>query len=139
MRLEKGFLHWKADILTEFDPFETGLHRFVDMGKPDFVGKSALQTRQEKGLQKQLVTLEVDCSHAPARPGASVMEGTKVIGTITSGDWGHRTNKNLAYAFMRPDQAENGAMVKIDILGDLIDAQVIQAGPFDPSYERIKA
>jgi dimethylglycine dehydrogenase len=29
MRMEKGFLHWKADLLTEFDPFETGLDRFV--------------------------------------------------------------------------------------------------------------
>jgi len=29
MRLEKGYLHWKTDILTEFDPFETGLQRFV--------------------------------------------------------------------------------------------------------------
>ena len=42
MRLEKGFLHWKADILTEFDPFETGLDRFVNLEKGDFVGKSAL-------------------------------------------------------------------------------------------------
>lgn len=30
MRLEKGYLHWKSDLLTEFDPFETGLDRFVD-------------------------------------------------------------------------------------------------------------
>ncbi|MEO1365478.1 MAG: FAD-dependent oxidoreductase, partial [Pseudomonadota bacterium] len=27
MRMEKGFLHWKADLITEFDPFETGLER----------------------------------------------------------------------------------------------------------------
>ena len=27
MRMEKGFLHWKADILVEFDPFETGAGR----------------------------------------------------------------------------------------------------------------
>ena len=24
MRMEKGFLHWKADLITEFDPFENG-------------------------------------------------------------------------------------------------------------------
>lgn len=27
MRLEKGYLHWKADILTQFDPYETNLSR----------------------------------------------------------------------------------------------------------------
>lgn len=33
MRMEKGFLHWKSEILTEFDPFETGLDRFVKLEK----------------------------------------------------------------------------------------------------------
>ena len=45
MRLEKGYLHWKSDILTEFDPFETSLDRFVRMDKPDFIGKAALAAR----------------------------------------------------------------------------------------------
>jgi len=64
MRLEKGFLHWKSDILSEFDPFETGLDRFVDMNKPDFIGKSALAKRQKAGPQRKLVTLSVDTKDA---------------------------------------------------------------------------
>ena len=40
MRIEKGFLSWKADLLTEFDPFETGLDRFVTFDKDNFIGKS---------------------------------------------------------------------------------------------------
>ncbi|HCH23357.1 MAG TPA: hypothetical protein DE179_03575, partial [Oceanospirillaceae bacterium] len=31
MRLEKGYLHWKADIIDEFNPLEAGLDRFVKM------------------------------------------------------------------------------------------------------------
>ena len=42
MRMEKGYLHWKADLLTEFDPFETGLGRFVQMDKETFIGRRAL-------------------------------------------------------------------------------------------------
>ena len=45
MRMEKGYLHWKADILTEFDPYETGLDRFVKMDK-EFVGKAGVAGRQ---------------------------------------------------------------------------------------------
>ena len=56
MRMEKGFLHWKADLMTEFDPFEAGLDRFVNMNKPDFIGKTALLARQAKGPGQKLVT-----------------------------------------------------------------------------------
>ena len=37
MRMEKGFLHWKADLITEFTPYETGLDRFVKPEKGDFI------------------------------------------------------------------------------------------------------
>ncbi|MEL7259671.1 MAG: glycine cleavage T C-terminal barrel domain-containing protein, partial [Pseudomonadota bacterium] len=132
MRLEKGFLHWKSDILTEFDPFETGLDRFVRMNKPDFVGKVSLEARRSGGPQKQLVTLEVDSRDAPAHGGASVMLNEKVIGTVTSGDWGHRVGKNLAYAFVNPEFSEIGCAMQVDIIGNLTPAKVIPASPYDP-------
>lgn len=90
MRVEKGYLHWKADILTEFDPFETGLNRFVKMDKGDFIGKSALQKHQARGPRRKLVSLKIDATHAPAHAGGSLMRGEEVVGTITSGEWGHR-------------------------------------------------
>ena len=139
MRLEKGFLHWKADILTEFDPFEHGLGRFVKMDKGDFIGKRALEKRHNEGPRRKLTTLEVDCTHAPAHGGASVMQNGSVVGTVTSGDWGHRVGKNLALAFVEPSFAEPGAEMEIDILGDTIAARAIAAGPYDPDYMRIKA
>ncbi|MEK6204054.1 MAG: FAD-dependent oxidoreductase, partial [Amylibacter sp.] len=125
--------------LTEFDPFETGLIRFVKMDKSDFVGKSALEKRQIAGPVKKLVSLKIDCIHAPAYAGASLMEGNKVIGSISSGDWGHRVDLNLAYAFVNPDKSEIGTVMELDHLGDMVRAEVIVVGPYDPSYERMCA
>ena len=139
MRLEKGFLHWKSDILTEFDPFETGLGRFVKMDKDDFNGKSALEKRQAAGPLRKLVTLSVDTRDAPAHPGASVRADMQIIGTITSGDWGHRTGLNLAYAFVEPGRAEEGTVLSVDVLGEPVAAKVIPASPYDPLYERMRA
>jgi len=49
MRLEKGYLHWKADILTEFDPFETGLDRFVCLCRPGLCrGRNNLRDRHDR-------------------------------------------------------------------------------------------
>ena len=134
MRMEKGFLHWKADLLTEFDPFETGLDRFVRMDKPDFIGKSALVQRQSSGPTKRLVTLKIDASHAPAHGSASLMDGDRVVGTITSGDWGHRTGLNLAYAFVETGFADVGTKMQLDLCGDMVSATVIPASPYDPDF-----
>jgi len=132
MRMEKGYLHWKSDILTEFDPLETGLDRFVRMQKGDFIGKAALETRLKAGPQKKRVTLSINCDDRPAHGGASVMLEGKLVGTVTSGDWGHRTGLNLAYAFVQPGLAAVGTKLSVDLLGDVISAQVIPAEPYDP-------
>jgi dimethylglycine dehydrogenase len=133
MRMEKGFLHWKADILTEFDPFETGLDRFVNMDKPDFVGKEALMVRRAAGPLKKRVTLDILSDLAPAHGGASVMLDGKVVGTITSGEYGHRVGKNLAYAFVDPALSPIGTQLEIDIIGTLTTARVIAPSPYDPA------
>ncbi len=130
MRMEKGYLHWKADIITEFDPFEAGLDRFVTMDK-DFVGKSALEARMCNGSRSKLVTLALDCADRPAHGGASVMQDGQVVGTVTSADWGHRTGLNLAYAYLRPEVDPSG--LQVDLIGDLVTATVLNSAPYDPS------
>ncbi|MEM7731423.1 MAG: FAD-dependent oxidoreductase [Pseudomonadota bacterium] len=138
MRMEKGFLHWKSDILTEFDPFETGLDRFVRMNKPDFVGKTALESRRAEGVRRKLVTLEVQSPEAPAHGGASVMVNGAVVGTVTSGEYGHRVGKNLAYAFVTPEFSEEDTGVEIDIIGTMTPATVIAASPYDPDMTLVR-
>ena len=138
MRLEKGFLHWKAEILTEFDPFETGLARFVKMAKPDFIGKTALEKRHEHGPTRSLITLVLDSTDAPAPPGASVMRGDTVVGTVTSGGWGHRTGKNIAYAFVEPDHASTGQALEVDVLGTRVVAVASPAALYDPDMSLLR-
>ncbi|MEO0680681.1 MAG: glycine cleavage T C-terminal barrel domain-containing protein, partial [Pseudomonadota bacterium] len=139
MRLEKSYLHWKADLLTEFDPFETGLERFVRMEKADFVGKAALQRRAAEGPRRRLATLSVACEDRWAQPGSSVMIGDEVVGTVTSGAWGHRTGLNLALAYVRPDLAEPGAAMELDLIGDRVAATAIPPSPYDPEGLRVRA
>lgn len=139
MRLEKGYLHWKTDLLTEFDPYETGLDRFVSIDKGDFIGREALLKRRANGPRRRLVTLEVDRADAPARGGASVMYNGALAGTVTSGDWGHRSGLNLALAFLEPGLAALGSELTIDILGERTSAKVIPSTPFDPDTRRPRA
>ena len=139
MRMEKGFLHWKSDLLTEFDPFETGLERFVKLDKGPFLGQDALKKRFAVGPHRKLVTLKIATDKAPAHGGASLMHGETVVGTITSGDWGHRVGLNLAFAFVVPQMAEVGTMMELDLCGERIDAEVILPSPYDPSHLRMRS
>ncbi|WP_170431363.1 GcvT family protein [Ruegeria arenilitoris] len=139
MRMEKSFLHWKADLITEFDPFETCLERFVKMDKGDFIGREALLKRQAEGPCKKLVALHIHATQQPAHPGASLMQGEKVVGTITSGDWGHRIGLNLAHGFVRPELADVGTEMELDSCGQRVRATVIPPSPYDPSFGRMKA
>lgn len=132
MRLEKGYPHWKAELLTEYDPYETGLDRFVRMDKPDFVGKSALRKRFNAGPSHRLVALELDDQSAPAHGGASVMMNDNVIGTVTSGAWGHRVKRNLALAFVKAALARPGRALTVDVIGSLVPARVIERCSYDP-------
>ncbi|MEM7441499.1 MAG: FAD-dependent oxidoreductase [Pseudomonadota bacterium] len=130
MRLEKGYRHWKADLITEFDPNESALGRFVS-STHEYVGKAALAARNAP--RRSFVTLTIDCDHAPAHPGDSVLQGGKVVGTVTSADWGHRVGKNIAMAFVDPDCVEDGAALVVEVIGEPYPAKVVQPALYDPS------
>lgn len=139
MRIEKGFLHWKSEIVTEVDPFEAGLSRFVRLDKGDFVGKEALAGLAGRGKSRGLVTIAVGTVDAPAPKGASLMEGDRVVGTVTAGEWGHRVGRNLAYAFVIPSLCGIGQRMEIDLCGARVPVEVIPLSPYDPAFSRVKA
>jgi dimethylglycine dehydrogenase len=66
------------------------------------------------------------------------MVDDKVVGTITSGEWGHRVGKNFAYAFVNLDVAEPDVMLEVDMCGLLVSAKVIQASPYDSSHQLMR-
>ena len=138
MRVEKSYLHWKSDILTEFDPIECGLRRFVQVEKADFVGKGELESRLSADPKSRLVTLKIDCDDRPALPGASIVIGENVVGTVTSGEWGHRVGFNLAIGFVDASITDLDVNLAVDLLGTRVPAKIIAASPFDPKNIRPK-
>ena len=130
MRIEKGYGHWKGDFITEFNPIEAGLDRFIDMAK-DFPGKAGLQAQVSSGNRKQRVILELHSTHAPAQPGEGVFTGDKAVGSITSAAWGYRTQKNLAMAYVEPEYAVEGSVLEVLLMGQPTRAIVCGSCLFD--------
>ncbi len=140
MRLEKGYRHWKADLITEFDPLESNLDRFVKLDKPEFVGKASLLEHIEAGPRRKFVTLILDCTHAPAHGGDSIVlnDGT-CIGTVTSAGWGYRVNKNIAMGFIDVEYESVGTDVFVEVIGEPVASKVVDPDLYDPDYKLVRA
>ena len=139
MRLEKGYRHWKADLIYEHNPFESQLDRFVNMDKPDFIGKQALQLQLERGYRKLFISMTIDCDIASAHGGDPVFSGGCQVGSITSAGYGFRVEKNIAYAFVNADQAKTGTALSVGILGEKYSAIVVDPMLYDPENEKLRS
>lgn len=136
MRLEMGHGHWKADLISEFNPYEAGLERFVDRSK-DFVGKAGLQAQLAAGSRRRRVLIAIECPDAPAQPGDSVFDDGRPVGTVTSAGWGYRTRCNIAMAYVEPEQAVTGTRLEVSLLGETVPAEVLGDRLYDPARHRI--
>jgi len=138
MRMEKGYRHWKADLITEFNPMESALDRFVDLSKPDFPGKAGLEAQLGKGLRKKFVSLVIDSDSAPAHPGDSIIVGDDVVGAVTSAAYGHRVRENLAMGFVDPRFVAIDCQLEVLMLGERVNARVVESCRYDPENEKMR-
>ncbi len=139
MRLEKGYRHWKADLIVEHNPMESRLERFVNLDKPEFIGKQALLEQIERGPEKLFVSMTIACDIASAQGGDPVFVNDKQVGSVTSGGYGFRTCKNIAYAFVNPEQAGLGNRLSVGILDHHYVAEVIEPILYDPENKLVRS
>ena len=139
MRLEKSYRMVGTEMSIEYAAFESGLDRFVNMQKPDFIGRDGLASWQARGLSNQFVTLGVlDTDDADAIGGNPIYHDGQLVGRATSGGYGFRVGRSLALAMVQPDYASLGTTLEIDILGTRYKAEIIEESPFDPNNDRLR-
>ena len=63
----------------------------------------------------------------------------KVVGRATGGDFGFRLNKSIAIGMVKPEIATPGQKLKIDILGKMHDATILDESPYDPENKLLRA
>ena len=140
LRMEKCYRGMGGDLTNEISPIEAGLERFVSMKKDAFVGREALERIKSEEVALKLVYLEVDALDADCMGGEPIHANGRVIGVTTSGGFGHRVQKSLAFAYVEPAFAKVGTQIQVEVLEDRRGAEVVECEPaFDPANERLKA
>ncbi len=134
LRLEGCLSLYGHEISDTINVWEAGLDRFCKMEKPDFTGRAALAKAKAEGVKKTLVGLEM-VDRGIARDGYKVLDQDgRDIGCVTSGSPAPFLKKNVALAYVPPEQAAIGTMVKVEIRGQGVKAQVVPT----PFYKRPK-
>ena len=57
---------------------------------------------------------------------------------MTSGGYGFRVKKNIAYGFVLPQLAQLGISLEVEMLGERYPATVSEACLYDPDNQRVK-
>ena len=68
-----------------------------------------------------------------------IYENDKVVGLATGGDFGFRLGKSIALGMVNPNVATTGQKLKIDILGKMYDATILDDSPYDPENNLLRA
>jgi dimethylglycine dehydrogenase len=140
LRLEKSFGIWSAEFTQGYTAGATGMDRWINWDKGDFIGKAAaLAERDGNGPAQKVVTLEVDATDADASGFEPVWKDGSLVGFVTSGGYGHTVGKSLAMAMVNTDLTEPGTDLSVHIVGAERAARVIPPSPYDPEGKAMRA
>jgi dimethylglycine dehydrogenase len=141
LRMEKSYRMWGSDLTRDYTPFEASLDRFVRMNKGDFIGKAALEKQLAEGVPHRFITLEVHgvTDADPLGNEPLFAADGRMVGRATAGYYGHVLRKSLAIGYIKPEFAEVGTELSIEILGERKRATVVVESPYDPTNADLRA
>jgi aminomethyltransferase len=115
----------------KYTPYEMGLGRLVDLGKPSFVGRDALVAAHARGPRRKIVGLAVDWPEVetlyegyqlpPVAPAAAsrvavpVMRDGRQVGRATTTAWSPTLKRLIALATVDAPHLADGTALRIEI------------------------
>jgi aminomethyltransferase len=161
-RVEAGLLlidvdfHSSRKALIEsqkYSPFELGLGRLVDLGKPAFVGRRALVDEHRRGHLRQIVGLALDWPAVEAmyesvglppavaatvsRVPVPIYQGNRQVGRATSTTWSTTLKQMIALATIDRPHFAPGSTVEMEVTVEAVrhraPARVVPTPFFSPA------
>ena len=139
LRLEKGYRFWGNDIHTEYNPYEAGLGFAVRMRKGEFIGRDALGKLRAQGLTRRLCCMTLDDPSCVVVGKEPILDEGRVLGYVTSANYGHSIGRGIVYGYLPIDHAEAGTKVDVLYFGERLQATVANEPLYDPDGRRMKA
>ncbi|KWF91843.1 FAD-dependent oxidoreductase [Burkholderia cepacia] len=145
-RTEKGYRHWGHDLTIEDNPLEAGLGFCVAWEKPGgFIGLEALREAKASGpLTRRMVQFQLEDSSKLLYHEEPIWCNGKIVGSITSGMYGHRIDASLGMGYVNNADGVTADWLaqnsfEIEVAWEKIPAKASLAPFYDPKNTRIKS
>ena len=140
LRMEKAYRGWGAELTGEISLVEAGMDRFFNLNKKsNFIGSEVLREKLQSGVDIKIVYLEIDVDDADARGNEPVYHNNKIVGVVTSGGYGFRINKSLAFAYVQAELAKDETELFVEIQGQKRKAKILNEPAYDPQNKKLKS
>jgi aminomethyltransferase len=131
LRLEAAMPLYGHELSEAINPIQAGLDFAVNLSGREFVGREALEQFAGDKSQPVRVGLQVEGKRVP-RQGCPVLQGSEIVGEVTSGTFSPTFERSIAMAYVRPTAQGIGTRLAVDIRGTQHAATVVPL----PFYER---
>ncbi len=94
---------------------------------------------EAKGVRFKCVTLLIDGPDDADPWGREALyDGDTRVGRLTSGGYSVAFGKSIGMGYVTPDHAEVGKKLKVKMLNQLWDAEIVEDSPYDPKNATIR-
>ena len=133
-RIEAGILGNLTDMDMTMTPFEAGLAPFIDMNKGDFIGRAALEGRDQRPVLYGLT-----CDQATPTSGSIILDNNTTVGHITSGIPSPTLECGIGYVRFDAPGDWIGRMLQLRLLdGNVFPCEIVDLPFFDREKNIVK-
>jgi len=145
-RIEKKFVHYGHDVADHDTPLECGMGFVLAFDKEvPFIGRDAMLQQKENRsfMNKRLVQFLLQDSEAMLYHHEPILRDGKIVGHLTSGDYGHTLGGAVGLGYVEVDEEITREYIEagkfeIDVAGVYIPATASLSAMYDPKAERMR-
>jgi aminomethyltransferase len=132
LRLEVCFHLHGNDLTPDRNPIEAGLG-WCCVEATGFIGAEAIARARDEGPAEKLAPFRIEGAGIP-RQHNPILAGGEQVGVVTSGSFSPSLEIGIGMGYVRPDLAEPGTEVEIDVRGKHRSARIASK----PLYKKEK-
>ena len=124
LRLEMCYPLNGSDLGADTTPIEAGLGIFVDLQKPEFIGRQKLAKQKQEGVKRRLVPFKMTGPCPPPRAHYGVFKDGAKIAETTSGSLSPTLQAGIGMAYIPTEFARINEQIEIEIRGQHFPATI---------------
>jgi aminomethyltransferase len=129
LRLEMCYPLNGSDLSPTRTPLEAGLSIFVDLNKPEFIGREALLGQRASGIPTRLAPIKMTEKGPPPRAHYPVLKEGRQVAELSSGTLSPSLGFGIGMAYLPAEFARIGEELEIEIRGRRF-AATVERKPF---------